>query len=699
MKTMDLISLELINFKGARKLFIDFKKDTSIFGDNATLKTTVFDSFKWLFTGKDSSDRADFNIKTLDGDNQTILGLNHSVEAKLNIDGSIKVYKKVHTENWTKPRGQAKEVLTGNTNKFFINEVPKQENEFKKEVAEFAEDMLFKMLTDPLYFSQTLKWEKRREIIFAINKTLPSNEEVVHSLPELFPLMEQFKTIPKIDDLRKVLNNRRTEYNKTLITIPPRIDENNNLIKELDFASIRLKLARKERRLNEIENELQSNVVKPDPVRLEKIERLQTLQTEVSNIKIQSDTQFNKDLNELKSSLSNKESLYKSIPTNMQKNKDRVATLKSERIELDKKLEGCRDQYKKAQEETLTIADGLLKCPTCMRFLDASNIEKKKQELHENFNSDKVKKLKTISANENDLVNEIATNETNIKSFTQNITEAEEQSKILDQEIVSLKAQISISIVQYPDLYNELTVQATKLETELLADVPISNEATTIQLNEEKKTIQTEIDSLKLDLNQEKTNEELKTRIQELSDQERELSSKIVETEGLEFLCDKFIKQQVYLIEDSINSRFKFVKFKMFKKNMNGGIEPCCEVLLNGVPFLDVNHGGKVNAGLDVIQTLSDFYRISLPVFVDNAEAVIKLLPIDSQTIKLIAEKIYTDGNTLFRLEEVIEYARSNQLSAEYQNGEKDIIWLRDVSKGVVKALTTTKELKVEYAN
>jgi hypothetical protein len=65
----------------------------------------------------------------------------------------------------------------------------------------------------------------------------------------------------------------------------------------------------------------------------------------------------------------------------------------------------------------------------------------------------------------------------------------------------------------------------------------------------------------------------------------------------------------------------------------------------------------------------------------------------------LIAEKIYTDGNTLFRLEEVIEYARSNQLSAEYQNGEKDIIWLRDVSKEVVKALTTTKELKVEYAN
>ena len=64
---MKLTKLELLNFKGLKSFAIDFNGDVVIRGDNATGKTTVFDSVCWLLFGKDSLDRADFEIKTLDG--------------------------------------------------------------------------------------------------------------------------------------------------------------------------------------------------------------------------------------------------------------------------------------------------------------------------------------------------------------------------------------------------------------------------------------------------------------------------------------------------------------------------------------------------------------------------------------------------------------------------------------------------------
>ncbi|WP_276317174.1 hypothetical protein [Anaerosphaera multitolerans] len=40
------------------------------------------------------------------------------------------------------------------------------------------------------------------------------------------------------------------------------------------------------------------------------------------------------------------------------------------------------------------------------------------------------------------------------------------------------------------------------------------------------------------------------------------------------------------------------------------------------MPYNDVNNAGKINAGLDIINTLSEHYDIYAPVFVDNAESV-----------------------------------------------------------------------------
>ena len=80
---LKLKRLTLLNFKGVRSLSIDFSDVTNIDGDNGTGKTTIADAYFWLLFGKDSCDKKDFNIKTLDKNNKVIERLDHNGQSSI----------------------------------------------------------------------------------------------------------------------------------------------------------------------------------------------------------------------------------------------------------------------------------------------------------------------------------------------------------------------------------------------------------------------------------------------------------------------------------------------------------------------------------------------------------------------------------------------------------------------------------------
>ena len=47
----------------------------------------------------------------------------------------------------------------------------------------------------------------------------------------------------------------------------------------------------------------------------------------------------------------------------------------------------------------------------------------------------------------------------------------------------------------------------------------------------------------------------------------------------------------------------------------------------------------RINAGLEIIEALSEHWGISMPVFVDNAESVTHLLDTTMQTIRLVVSE------------------------------------------------------------
>ncbi|WP_432613310.1 hypothetical protein [Bacillus subtilis] len=52
-----------------------------------------------------------------------------------------------------------------------------------------------------------------------------------------------------------------------------------------------------------------------------------------------------------------------------------------------------------------------------------------------------------------------------------------------------------------------------------------------------------------------------------------------------------------------------------------------------------LNNAARINVGLDIINTLNDYYRITAPIFVDNSEAVTKLINTNSQILSLIVSE------------------------------------------------------------
>ena len=225
-----LLKLSLKNFKGIKELVINFAgRNTNIYGKNATGKTTIFDAFKWLFFDKDSNDKKDFNIKTLDKDNNPIHFLEHEVEATLLIDNSEVIFKKVLEEKWVKKRGQEQQEFSGHETSYWIDEVPIKKKDYEEKINNIIPESLFKLITDPLFFNNQMSWKERRELLVNISGSDLTDETILDSDIKYSTLKENLQG-RSIDDYKKVVSSKIKELNDEKEKIPVRIDELTNTL-------------------------------------------------------------------------------------------------------------------------------------------------------------------------------------------------------------------------------------------------------------------------------------------------------------------------------------------------------------------------------------------------------------------------------------------------------------------------------------
>ena len=108
------------------------------------------------------------------------------------------------------------------------------------------------------------------------------------------------------------------------------------------------------------------------------------------------------------------------------------------------------------------------------------------------------------------------------------------------------------------------------------------------------------------------------------------------------YLMEVYSRYKTTFVEDAVNDLFRATRFRLHRVQANGGIEDRCDVVKreNGVPYDYASTSEKVNMGLDIINTLSAAYGVSVPLFIDNAESVTDLQQCHSQRIRLVVSEM-----------------------------------------------------------
>lgn len=637
MKAILLKSLDIENFKGIRELHIDFRRTTNILGENATGKTSIFDAFTWVMFDKDSKNRSVFEIKPLDNSNKVIRGLVTTVTAVLEVNNKeIKLTKK-YEEKWTRKRGESEATFTKNETTYMINDTPIKKSEYVKEIAEIADEEQFKLLTNPYFFSNELNWKKGRELILNVCGDI-TTEQIIESNKDLVLLTTEFEKENNID---KIIKNRKATKNnlsKEKEEIPVRINECDKGMYNIDFEEIEAQLKAKKSNLEAIEDNL-LNGTKTNEQILKDKEKIFELKQETQSIKQLASEKGNKKRNGLLKEKDDLQYDIKNLRNNLvylERDIELKETLKKRAIE---KTTSLRNKWTKKSQEILDLSVIQTECPTCKRALEANDIEEKKKEMLDNFNLNKAKELKEIAElgkSKNDDVELFNTEIERLKvDINKTLEEVQEKAVLLDKikkELENTKSTEVYSLDEENRLV-EIDAEIKELEEKINnkdADKNID------ELKENKKKLTIEIELLNKELAKRDINKELLDRKEQLLNKEKELGIELAHQEKILNLCELFIKTKVSLLESNISSKFKNVTFKLFKEQINGGIEETCEALINGVPFSNANTAGQINGGLDIINTLSNHFEVKMPIFIDNRESVNNLIDIDSQVINLI---------------------------------------------------------------
>lgn len=640
---MRILKLTLNNFKGITAFTLDTKGgNVSVFGDNATGKTTIFDAVTWLLFDKDSQNKKDFQIKTLDSDGQVIHGLSHEVEGVFDLSGRTLTLRKVYAEKWTKKRGQATAEFTGHTTDHFIDGVPVQKKEYDVTTAGIADENIFKLLTSPTYFNEQVHWQKRRSLLLEVCGDL-TDEEVIASDKTLAKLPDILQG-RKLEDHRKVIAAKRAEINKELEKIPVRIDEANRGLPDISgIATETLSLALADlKAAKQTKEQAHVRIVSGGEGAI-KQRRLMEVEGEILEIQNEHRTKVNDAVSDKRIVLNQSRERIAEIYGDIrgyERRRDHSAEA-VRRIETE--IAALRERWHEVDAWKFEYADEGA-CPTCGQDLPEERLAEARETALAIYNRNKAQTLESINAAGKKLKADLAILKEEMETLRQNVLEAEKLAEAESVRVVGLQAEIDALAVQNRPVsenpaYTAKTEERIQLEKEI-AQLQAGNQDALQRVRNELADLDIAIGDMEEAARKVKAHKDGQTRITELKTQERELAAEFERLEGELYLTEQFIRTKVNLLEGKINSKFKYARFKLFEQQVNGGLQEVCETLFSGVPYSSgLNNAARINVGLDIINTLSQHYGFDAPIWIDNREAVTKLTETRGQLISLVVSE------------------------------------------------------------
>ena len=625
-----LKSLDLVHFKCFNVLHLDFHKGVNnIYGENAAGKTSVYDALTWLLFNKDSAGGARPDIKP----HHAPAGTMPEVTAVLEVDGEPIKLRKVLREKWEKPRGSSIERYAGDTRDYYIDDVPLAENEYKRRIAELIDEQQFKLLTDVWAVTSKMHWKDRRTLLAEICG-LPEDKQLLAAAPQFAELNEKAGR-RTVDEYKSVLMKQRKDMNANLNTLPVSVDECSRMVAELeslDFAAAHSESDRLQAERERVQGELVK--LANNTLAAQARNELGALQNQLRELEAKNNAHLASQrvpvedkTAELRRALSDCNQEVERIQSTINYENQYIAA-------SENRLNDYRARWRAidAEEFTDTV------CPTCHQPLPSEQVA----EAREAFDASQQQR-KDALLEDSKLVKQ------GIAAAQERLASAETALKTAQNEVQ--KAQIALDgytppVITEPENLPDYDRRKSAIQT-LIADAEKRLDRLSGDTAAEKSRLEAEHAELtrrKLAsdavLAKEQTLSDTRRRIADLQAEQRTAAAEMEQMDRLIAMCEEFTRYRVQAITESVNSRFRLTRWRLFTEQVNGGLADCCEPMdSNGTAFEGTNNAMKINIGMDIIDTLSEFYGVRVPLFVDNAESVTHLQPIGSQVVRLVVSE------------------------------------------------------------
>lgn len=611
-----LKSLDLVHFKCFPKLHLDFHEGVNnIYGENAAGKTSVYDALTWLMFNKDSAGNARPDIKP----HHAPAGTMPEVTAVLEVDGEPIKLRKVLREKWEKPRGSSIERYAGDTRDYYIDDVPLAENEYKRRIAELIDEQQFKLLTDVWAVTSKMHWKDRRTLLAEICG-LPEDKQLLAAAPQFAELNEKVGR-RTVDEYKSVLMKQRKDMNANLNTLPVRVDECSRMVAELeslDFAAAHSESDRLQAERERVQGELVK--LTNNTLAAQARNELGTLQNQLRELEAENNAHLASQrvpvedkTDELRRALSERKQDVDRLQRTIDHEKRYIA-------DGETRLNDYRARWRAIDTEEFTETV----CPTCHQPLPAEQVA----EAREAFAAYQQQRKDTLLEDSKLVKQGIAAAQDEVQkaqaaldSYTPPVITEPENLPDYDRRRNAIQMLITDTEKRLDRLDSDTAAEKTRLETE----------------HAELTRRKLESDAV---LAKELTLADTRRRIAELQAEQRTAAAEVEQMDRLIAMCEEFTRYRVQAITESVNSKFRLTRWRLFTELVNGGLVDCCEPMdRNGSMFEGTNNAMKINIGMDIIDTLSVHFGRRVPLFVDNAESVTHLQSIGSQVVRLVVSE------------------------------------------------------------
>lgn len=629
---MRLLSLALQNFKGHKDLTVNFGNITIISGANGTGKTSVFDAFCWLLTGKDGQGRVcgtgqkgEATIRPRQADGELLRQVEVSVTGRLmNEDGEVHTLRRVYCEQYSADKNSGAKIFKGNTTKYFINDVPTPAAKYDAWVKANVDPDRMKLTSDPAYFPG-LPWQDQRALLLQVAGDV-DDAAVIASDKALAPLAEALKK-HSIDDIKAMAAAQLKLANKAVKEGVVRVDQTMKLAGNVTEADLTAEITRQDELLkaqNEMVTQAESALAAAKSTG-----QTGRLQAELDAWKMKVEAWEERRHNKIVAINDEFRRRSLELQGGIESKRAQLADLISRLKAAETRKQNLYEDYDAVYARTFTDTE----CPTCHQPLPADKVA----ELREQFNQDKARTIEAIVADGKQTAAKIKELEAQRDSMKLEIDTAE-------KDLAALNKNHQAALDKLPQLedvpaFREVRANRDRIARELAnlekGEMP---DLTPLQANldeacyardmllNKRARLQSNLDTLR-------AIGDLQTELQTQRENADAASAKLR-------LITAFVAARCRLVSDKVNTLFPGLEWQLFTRNItNDDLVETCELRMHGVGYRDLSQGEKIKAGLIIVNTLQEKLQTVNPVWIDGAESITFTPVVKGQLVLLKAQE------------------------------------------------------------